>query len=327
MTQTSSTHSLALRVVKGIHSGALIPLASIDTLLIGASDDCDVILSDAGVAKHHCILCVRGDVMTVRAVDTNLMVEGKSQEPGIGVALPHGASVELGGAEFEVAAHSCEAEAAEGARLDRRRPHGARMRDLFHRSRWAIGLVLFAAVAFELQPMELNAGPYSARSEATTAVVKSVVAADTRKSDDTAARDVAEVLRLSGISGQTVYEGNGTVTVRGHLGDPTNVASIVQSRAMHEIAGLKQVRVLNLDQEEPAPAPAAPVNATGDQTRIILAIGGNDPCVVTADGKRYYLGATLPQGGRLRGVQDGEVLLERSGRIVRLNPLDGRVTT
>jgi hypothetical protein len=36
--------------------------------------------------------------------------------------------------------------------------------------------------------------------------------------------------------------------------------------------------------------------------------------VVTADGSRYYVGASLPQGGRLAGVKEGEVLVERDGR-------------
>jgi hypothetical protein len=44
--------------------------------------------------------------------------------------------------------------------------------------------------------------------------------------------------------------------------------------------------------------------------------------VIASDGSRYYVGATLPRGGRLAGVQDGEILVERDGQVdhVRLTP-------
>jgi type III secretion protein D len=144
------------------------------------------------------------------------------------------------------------------------------------------------------------------------------------RSGSAVAQDVAEVLRLSGIAGETVYDGDGAVKVRGHLGDPAHLAAIVQSRAMREITGLKRVLVFNLDNpDEPSTAPAsAPAAPLRNPTRIILALGGTHPCVVTADGSRYRVGAVLPQGGRLRGVENGTVLIERDGHIVRLNVLD-----
>ena len=51
------------------------------------------------------------------------------------------------------------------------------------------------------------------------------------------------------------------------------------------------------------------------QTRIVSAISGDDPYIVTADGSRYYVGAELPQGGRLAGVEGDEVLIERNGQV------------
>ena len=123
------------------------------------------------------------------------------------------------------------------------------------------------------------------------------------------AHDVAEVLRLSGIPGETHYEGNGAVAVHGHLGDPQAVARVVQSRAMREITGLKRVAVVNLDQ------PSAPSAATDDTPRVVRAIQSNDPYVITTDGSRYYVGATLPHGGRLTGVQNGEFLVDHDGQV------------
>jgi type III secretion protein D len=124
------------------------------------------------------------------------------------------------------------------------------------------------------------------------------------------AQDVVEVLRLSGIASEGKYTSAGTVTVTGHLGDPHALEAIIQSRAMREIVGLKRVVVANLDHPGAAGA-GTPV----DGTRVVSAIDGKDPYVVTADGSRYYAGASLPQGGKLVGVHAGEILVERNGQI------------
>jgi type III secretion protein D len=116
------------------------------------------------------------------------------------------------------------------------------------------------------------------------------------------------VLRLSGITCEARYNGDGTVTVRGHLGDSQALAAIVNSRAIREIVGLKRVMAVNLDQA--GRSAQGPV----DGTRIVSVVASADPYVVTADGSRYYVGASLPQGGRLAGVKEGEVLVERDGR-------------
>lgn len=320
---TAVRSSLALHVVKGVHTGAQIPLASTTMMLIGTGDDCDVILSDTGVAKHHCILSTHSDGIMVRPLGASVTVQGQPHERGIGLPLPWGACVELGEAAFEVVAQSSELDSAEGAVQELEAAPRERARPPFQRSRWVIGLVLLGAAAFELQPMILTARSHS--TESAEAAGQAAVVSGERRSGTAVAQDVAEVLRLSGISGETTYDGDGAVRVRGHLGDPAHVAAIVQSRAMHEIAGLKRVLVFNLDSPDepaslaPSSAPAAPVR---DPTRIILALGGVHPCVVTADGSRYRVGAVLPQGGRLRGVVNGTVLIERDGHIVRLNVLD-----
>jgi type III secretion protein D len=130
----------------------------------------------------------------------------------------------------------------------------------------------------------------------------------TSRSGVSIAHDVAEVLRLSGITCEAQYNGDGTVTVKGHLGDPQALAAIVKSRAVREIVGLKRVMAINLDR-----GGISMPGTTVDGTRIVSVVASADPYVVTADGSRYYVGASLPQGGRLAGVKEGEVLVERDG--------------
>jgi hypothetical protein len=295
-------------VVGGVHAGAMIEIAN-DALLVGASDDCDVILSDAGVAAHHSMLAAKGRKIAFRPIDAPVLADGRRYSPGETALVAVGERVEFGNAVFEIV--SC-------ADLAERRPQGrvrptSRRRDpvaaLLRQSRWGVVAVLAVAVACEIHPVgrEPAAGAQQGNADPTHS-----------KPDDAAlagaavAHDVAEILRLSGISGETRYEGDGSVTVKGHLGDPKTVALAVESRAMREITGLKRVTVVNLDQ------PGAPAAATVDSTWIVTAIASPDPYVIANDGSRYYVGAMLPRGGRLAGVQDGEILVERDGQVARV---------
>jgi hypothetical protein len=147
----------------------------------------------------------------------------------------------------------------------------------------------------------------SAHSTQGTAEHGVPVVATTARSGAAIAHDVAEVLRLSGINCEAQYNGDGTVTVSGHLGDPQSLSAIVKSRAVREIVGLRRVMAVNLDHGGAAAGLAV------DGTRIVSVVASADPYVVTADGSRYYVGASLPQGGKLAGVKEGEVLVERDG--------------
>jgi len=174
---------------------------------------------------------------------------------------------------------------------------------MFHRFRWTsiAVLPLAVAVASVLTP---------ARQEPVQPV-KPAIQMEAGRPGTEIARDVAEVLRLSGIASEATYNGSGTVTVRGRLGSQQALAKIIDSRAIHDIVGLKRVVALNLDH------PGELVTGM-DGTRIVSAVSGDDPYVVTADGSRYYVGASLPQGGKLSGVQGTEVLITHDGRIERL---------
>src|ERR1700722_8023628 len=292
-------------IVGGTHAGAVIRVAKDAALLIGARDDCDVILTDKEVAAHHCMLVVKGEKLAFRPIDATVLANGLRISPGETAAVAVGERAESGRAVLEVVC---------GADLAPRRPQaGLRpisrrrgpVETLLRQSRWGILAVLAVAVACEIHPVGRAAGASTPQSAAgsTNSQTEDAALADTA-----VAHDVAEVLRLSGISGETRYEGDGTVTVKGHLGDPKVLATAVQSRAMREITGLKRVTVVNLDQ----PGTRA---VSGDSTWIVTAVASQDPYVIASDGSRYYVGAPLPRGGRLAGVQDGEILVERDGQV------------
>jgi hypothetical protein len=286
-----------LHIVGGVHLGAVITIAMNDTLLIGSSNDCEVILADPEVAKHHCMLTGRGASIGFRPVDAPIRVNGRVHSPGETGWVTPGARVEMGSAALEVG----DPAGGPSAAHTRQSGRGRGMR-LLRRSRWGIAAVVAVAVACELHPV--TADTLLAAAERSVGNTEEAQEPVTR-TGTAVAQDVGEVLRLSGINGEARYDSNGTVTVRGHLGDPQAVATVMQSRAMHEIKGLERVEVVNLDSPS-----AVPNDESHDTHWIVSAISSRDPYVIATDGSRYYVGATLPRGGRLAGVQDGEILVQ-----------------
>jgi type III secretion system (T3SS) inner membrane Yop/YscD-like protein len=301
---TSEHQMLNLRVVKGLHRGALTPIAPSEVILVGADEDCDVILHDAGVARHHCVLSNMDSKLFLRAIDGPLVLDGRVLDPGRSICVKPGSCVELGSTAFDVVSER-DSDVPYVERLAQ--PRGTRGRLMLWNMRWAAVAVLAVgvAVACGLNPVQI--GLRGRSPQAAQAPAEELAAG--RPGGDIA-RDVKEVLRLSDVACDAHYDGNGTVTVHGHMGDPKVLATVIQSRAMREIVGLKRVLAVNLDDPH---GTASPTQVDG--TRIVSAISGDDPYVVTADGSRYYVGAELPQGGRLAGVEGDEVLIERNGQV------------
>jgi hypothetical protein len=285
---------LALRILAGLHAGAVIRLGEASLLVIGSSDDCDVILADAGVASHHCVLQKQGEQFFLRTIEGGVEAGGRKHDAGATFAMVPGSAVKVGSAEFQVAS---------GVPLPEPAPAPA-VRVPRH---WSMSITLGGLVvtvaAFLALSFEIGAHSTSATAEHTVPIVQT-----TDRSGASIAHDVAEVLRLSGINCEAQYNGDGSVTVSGHLGDPQSLSTIVKSRAIREIVGLRRVVAVNLDHG--GKAAGLPV----DGTRIVSVVASADPYVVTADGSRYYVGASLPQGGKLAGVREGEVLVERDGQ-------------
>ena len=289
---------IGLRVTRGVHEGALISLAPDDVLLVGSAEDCEVILADAGIARHHCVLSLHGASLTVRPIEAAVLLDGEHGAPGDSLHATHGTRLELGTAMFEIVAAESDLPGSASVTTPAARP-----RALVQAARWGLVAVLVAVAAGALPPVVRQVGAQFAGAE-NDPVKRQVPGAP--RSGAAIAHDVAEVLRLSGIPCEAADEGHGSVTVRGHLGDPRRVADVIRSRAMREIDGLQRVLVVNLDQNA----------ASGsDGTRIVKAVASDDPYIITADGSRYYVGALLPQGGRLKGIEDGSLLIERDGRI------------
>ncbi len=96
---------LALRVFSGLHAGAEMRLPQRGILMIGQADDCDLILGDAGIANHHCVLTVVGDQVLLRAMDGEVETHDGRIAVGENVSLEHFETVRLGDVRFAVGPH------------------------------------------------------------------------------------------------------------------------------------------------------------------------------------------------------------------------------
>lgn len=96
---------LRLRVFSGVHAGAEFRLPERGILMIGQADDCDLILGDADIRDHHCVLTVVGDQVLLRALQGEVEAQGAHVVEGENITLEHFAMVRLGKVQFAVGPH------------------------------------------------------------------------------------------------------------------------------------------------------------------------------------------------------------------------------
>lgn len=96
---------LRLRVFSGVHAGAEFRLPERGILMIGQADDCDLILGDADIRDHHCVLTVVGDQVLLRALQGEVEAQGTHIAEGENITLEHFAMVRLGKVQFAVGPH------------------------------------------------------------------------------------------------------------------------------------------------------------------------------------------------------------------------------
>lgn len=101
----SAADAWALRVLAGVHAGAERKLQERSLLMIGSSDDCDIIFSDAGVAAHHCIVTRADGELSVRAVDAEVRIDDHVLHPGDPQEIKPFALLRIGATCFALGPH------------------------------------------------------------------------------------------------------------------------------------------------------------------------------------------------------------------------------
>lgn len=149
-----------LRILSGLHAGASRELAEQEMILVGSGDDCDIVLADHGVARHHALLNLTAGMSSLRALDAPLRVDGQPLHPGDPVELGGLQRIQLGDAAIafgEEDDEGWEALLPDAAELrGQARPAGAGMRKLPVIAALAVlslaSLAIFAAVMPAREP-------------------------------------------------------------------------------------------------------------------------------------------------------------------------------
>ncbi len=132
--------------------------------------------------------------------------------------------------------------------------------------------------------------------------------------DEALAREVAEVFRMQGVPVRAAAIGPGRVQVHAQEADATRLAR-AQEAVRRDVRGLAALELANQPPPEPKPAPPV-VDDPGK--RIAALVPGEMAHVVTVDGSRYFVGAQLPSGHRIRQISAQALLVERDGEISSL---------
>lgn len=91
-----------LRVFNGVHAGARAEVAADAWYLVGAAADCDFILRDPSVARHHFLLFIRDGRGALRAVDGDVETAQRRFAPGHSCGLEAATVLVVGGVAMAV---------------------------------------------------------------------------------------------------------------------------------------------------------------------------------------------------------------------------------
>lgn len=291
---------VALRFVSGLHTGATHKFREGEWLLLGAAEDCDLLLSDPGVAPHHCLVGVIKSRLCIRSLEAEILWNDMIIAPGdVRNVSPLG-ELKLGETQIHFSGE-----------LKRR----ALLPPALRHYAWVTLSLLLSTSATYVMAVSLFGS--DASDLASPSVQNYDLDAEERLQKANASQEAGrrmaaslrDIMRLSGIDAETRFQESGTVEVIGYFGDGKSVANAVQSRAVREIRGLKRVQVINKSNIEDAHAPVVQPNMPASVTKMVKIIYGSDPYLVVTDGSRYYPGARLPNGSSLVSILDKEAVL------------------
>jgi len=286
-----------LRILSGLHIGANRALAEKEMILVGSGEDCDIVLSDPGVAPHHALIGLLGGTFSVRALDAPLRIGGQPLHPGDPVEMTTLQRIELGQAALAVGAADDPGWSSLLPAFDGTRPAPAPapyMRRLPAVAAFAVLSLMSVAILAAVMPRDEKApqptdslaqlipefgivdGRASVDANGIAVLSGTVKDAATReriqqrlrdadisasldlRTGEDIANDVRDILRAQGFATRTRYLGRGDVEVSGNFEDGGALEKAVKSRAMVEVAGVRRVIPRNYEPIDPFQVVAQP---------------------------------------------------------------------
>jgi type III secretion protein D len=134
--------------------------------------------------------------------------------------------------------------------------------------------------------------------------------------DEALARDVTDVFRVNGVAVTAKVQRAGQVVAEAAEPDHARLAR-AEDVVRRDVRGLTGLKVVNTASPPPPPPPPPMPDDPGK--RIASVVPGEPAYLVTVDGARYFVGAMLPSGHRIKAIAGQRVSLERDGQSTTLN--------
>jgi type III secretion protein D len=129
------------------------------------------------------------------------------------------------------------------------------------------------------------------------------------------ARAAADVARMHGVAASARWQAPGVLLLRTEPLERDERAALVEA-VRRDVGDVGPVRLLDdLDAVDTGSAPASVSDAA---KRVATVVAGDPGYIQTIDGARYFVGAVMPSGHVLKAIEGRDVVLERSGKTVRV---------
>lgn len=288
---TSAPVSLA--VLSGLHHGVCAPIDS-DVCMIGSSRNCDIVLSDEGIAEEHLQLRFYGRQVAINAIGGPVAVQGRPDvERGFGCRTQLPVTLGVGGAQIRIG-------------LD-----GSRN---LMTKRWA-PQVAIVAVALIMTPfVAVQAGisgllPQKVAAPDDRLIVGTVPTHREIPSDDEVIDSLTKQLAQAELDSLALNADGRRIQVTGQLAPEKMETWRGVQRWFDTAYGGRYVLTSSV---------AVAVVTAAPKFAFQAVFFGENPYVVDARGERRYPGAALQDGWMLKSIENGQILVMRGEQEFRL---------
>ncbi|ODB84942.1 hypothetical protein A3194_14375 [Candidatus Thiodiazotropha endoloripes] len=130
---------------------------------------------------------------------------------------------------------------------------------------------------------------------------------------DNLAAEVRELYRVNGVEVDAKVLRYGKVIVTTKESNITQLERL-KSIAIKEIPSLQELDTEYLTADKKTDILGTEGNFKKIDKRIVMVVNGSPPYIMTHDKSKYYIGALLPSGHKIKSIYDSSVILEKGGK-------------
>jgi len=354
--QTNNQQTFDLLVVDGQHEGARAPLAVEGVTSVGTGLDCDIVLASAATDLTHTRVDISQEhgQCKILVLEGSVGVGQDTAQVGDELPVPLDARISLGDSVFSLVPNSAVQAQANATVVATPVKKRSQFTTLAATAVIGLCFVVAGVASFlaqqQKQPPVVEAEQVSVESllsgsefagvevamqddgeqtligrvakRADHIQLKSLLStaglspALNVTIDEVFVEDVAAIYRLNGVEASIEMNGPGEVTVKTGVADDPFLEE-VEARAYQDVPELVTLNRVNTPPPVKEPEPERTFNELpGKRIKMVVA---NDPAfILTEDGSRYFIGAILPSGYKIKSIFEKTVQLERDNEIVDL---------